>query len=144
MANWHGYFVVERGTISAGNWSALRALYETMGTSGSAFPMWNNHRRARGDGDAVIYESLFDASEVSIDEFKQLLADEFGVAVGDIDNSQAVVSYGGVYDTTVWEFLYNSVVRFTVRRFGRGGPWNEGRAETIAFLASEQAAWEPV
>lgn len=64
------------------------------------------------------------------------------MALGDIDHTQDVVSCGGVYNTTVWEFLYNAVVRFTVRRFGRGGTWQESRAEAWAYLFDSLAEWE--
>jgi hypothetical protein len=74
---WHGYFVVERLNPGDANWSGLRSLYLAMGTHDSAFPCNNTHIRARMDGGAVIYESLFDPAEVSIPAFKQLLADAF-------------------------------------------------------------------
>lgn len=142
MANWHGYFVVERGTIGSGNWAALRALYEAMGASGSDFPAYNNHWRERLDGDAVIYESQFDTDEVSIPAFKQLLADEFEVPVENIEHTVDADDYAG-YGTTVWEFLYNSVTRFTVRRFGGGGTWAESGAECRGYIIANMAEWEP-
>lgn len=137
---WHGYIVVERGTVGGGNWAALCELYETMGTHDSGFPCENTHDRTRMDGDAVIYESRFDPNEVSIESFVALLAGEFGVAVGDIEHTTAVVRYGG-YDTTMWEFLYNAIVRFSVRRFGRGGTWEQSRNECLGYLAANRAAW---
>lgn len=138
---WHGYFIVERGSIGSGNWTALRGLFEAMGTQDSSFPCYNNHRRTRLDDDAVLYESLFDPNEVSIQSFKQLLADEFGVPVSSIEHTTDVISYGD-YETTVWEFLYNAIVRFTVRRFGQGGTWRESGDECRGYLALYQAAWE--
>jgi hypothetical protein len=141
MANWHGYFVVERGTIGSGNWAALQAVYEAMGTHDSTMPAENNHKRARLDGDAVIYESSFDPTEVSIAQFKQLLADEFSLDVEDIEHTVGSDDYAG-YGTTVWEFLYNDVARFTVRRFGGGGTWAESRAEVLGYLSDNAASWE--
>jgi hypothetical protein len=140
---WRGYFVVERGAIGAGNWASLQWLYERMGTRGSSFPMWNNHQRARLDGDAMIYEFKFEPGEVSVASFKELLANEFSIPIEDIDHTQDVVSYSGSVDTMVWEFLYNDLVRFTVRRFGRGGTWAESKTEALAYLQDDQAAWEP-
>ncbi|MHC4621042.1 MAG: hypothetical protein ACYTEQ_25120 [Planctomycetota bacterium] len=141
---WHGYFVVERQNIGSGNWASLRALFEMMGTHDSLIPAYNNHFRARLDGDAVIYESQFNPTEVTIDEFKQLLADEFSVPIGDIQDVQSVVSYTSVYETAVWEFFYSAVLRFTVRRFGRGGDRLVSLAETHAYFAANLAAWESV
>lgn len=143
MANWHGYFVVERQNIGAGNWVALRALFEEMGTLDSTFPAFNNHRRDRLDDNAVIYESLFDTSEVSILKFKQLLSDEFGVPIEDIDHETTAVDYAG-FGTTVWEFLYGAIERFRVERFGSGGTWSQSGDECRAYLAANRAEWEPV
>ena len=113
-----------------------------MGTHDSPYPMWNTHLRTRNDGDAELYESRFDPNEVSIESFKQFLADEFGVPVEGIDHTTDVTSYGD-YETTVWEFLYDSIVRFTTRRFGRGGPWGESNNEQVAYLILYQSEWEP-
>jgi hypothetical protein len=105
--------------------------------------MYNNHRRTRLDDDAVIYESLYDTSEVSLAAFKQLLADEFGVDVGDIGSVEGSTSYaGGTTDT--WQFTYNAVNRFLVERFGGvGASWGESREEVLGYLAANASDWEP-
>lgn len=142
MANWHGYFVVERGTIGGGNWDTLRVLFEAMGTHDATLPAYNNHRRTRLDEDAVIYESRFDTSEVSIAAFKQLLADEFGVDVNDIEHTIDSASYAGG-STTIWSFLYNAIERFSVGRFGAGGStWQQSGDECRGYLAANRAEWE--
>jgi hypothetical protein len=145
MADWHGYFVVERLNIGAGNWASLQALFEAMGTHDSPFPCFNNHRRARLDGDAVIYESKFDTEEVSIPAFKQLLADEFSVPVEDVLHTIGAEDYAG-YGTTVWTFYYDEIVpgedRFKVERFGGGGSWQESRAEGAGYLILYADQWE--
>ena len=142
MSKIHCYVVVEKGTISAANWDALCALFAAMGEHGTPFPMMNNHSRTRLDGDAVIYESNFDTTEVSIEAFKQMLADEFGVQVGDIDDVPSQDDYAGI-GTATWAFLYNAVSRFIVRRFGGGGAtWQESRLETLGYLKLYAAEWE--
>lgn len=142
MANWHGYFVVERQTLGDSNWAALKAVFEAMGTAGSPFPAYNNHRRTRLDGDAVIYESQFDTSEVSIAAFKQLMADEFGVDVAEIQSNTGSTSYAGG-STTIWTFLYSDVARFVVERFGAGGStWQQSGDECRGYLAANAAEWE--
>lgn len=143
MALAHIYFAIERQNIGTGNWSALVALFEAMGTADSPMPAFNNHWRARLDSDAVIYESKFDTSEVSLEAFKQLLADEFGVDVGDIETVASSADYAGI-GTTVWQFKYNSVDRFKVERFGAGGAtWMQSGDECRGYLALNQAEWEP-
>lgn len=141
MTNWHGYIVIERGTVGIGNWTSLIAVFEGMGTHDSAFPAENTHDRPRLDGDAVIYESAFDPTEITIEQFKELLAAEFGLDVADIEHTIGAEDYAG-YGTTVWEFLYSGVVRFLVRRFGQGGTWPQSRLECLGYLAANSAEWE--
>lgn len=141
----HTYFVVERLNIGIGNWDALIALFEAMGTDDSPMPAYNNHWRKRLDDNAVIYESLFDSDEVSIPAFKQLLADEFGVAVEDILHTLESTDYAG-YETTVWIFYYNEIVpgedRFRVERFAPGGTWAESGDECRGYLKLYADQWE--
>jgi len=145
MANWRGYFAVIRKNVGIGNWSALIALFEAMGQHDSPFPMNNNHWRTRLDGDAVIYESNFDASEVTVAEFKALLAAEFGVPVEDILDTQSSESYAG-HTTQVWTFWYPDLDaghdRFRVERFGNGGTWPVSREECVGYLIQYAAEWE--
>ena len=145
MADWHGYIVIERLNIGIGNWGALVTLFEQMGTHSSTMPAENTHDRTRLDGNAVIYESLFDPDEVSIDQFKELLAGEFGVSVEDILNTTEIVSYGNG-ETTIWTFYYDEIIpgedRFLVERFGQGGAWIESGDECRAYLKLYADQWE--
>ena len=137
------YLVVERQNIGPGNWAALRALFENMGTAGSKYPVWNNHDRERLDGDAVIYESRFDTTEVSLEAFKQMLADEFSVDVADIESVTTAADYAGI-GTTVWQFNYGGQERFKVERFGDGGAsWMDSGDECRGYLKLNAAEWEP-
>lgn len=138
---WSGYFSAERLNIGAGNWTQLQALFEDMGTLDSKFPAWNNHKRTRLDGDAVIYESQFEPGEVSGLKFRQLLSEEFGVPIEDIDQQISQDDYAGI-GTTVWAYSYDAIDRFIVRRFGRGGPWPESRAECLGYLSANTSEWE--
>lgn len=141
--DWHGYFVVERLNIGISNWNALIVLFEAMGTESSPIPAFNNHWRKRIDDNAVIYESMFDTSEVSISAFKQMLADEFGVPVEDIEDVQTEESYAGG-TTIVWTFLYNAVERFKVERFGgSGSTWTQSGDECRGYLFFYRDEWEP-
>jgi hypothetical protein len=137
---WHGYYVSERLNISEANWDALIALFDAMGTSGSPFPAYNNHKRTRLDGDAVIYESQFNPGEVSGAAFRQMLADEFGVDVEDITQVITSDDYVGL-GTTVWTYSYNAIERFIVRRFGGGSTWRQSRLECLGYLAANSEAW---
>ena len=141
---WHGLFVAERLSISAANWAQLQALFEDMGTIGSKVPAINNHKRTRLDGDALIYESRFDPLEVTGAAFRQMLADEFGVPVGDIAQITTQDDYAG-HGTIVWTYSYTAVDRFIVRRFGGGISGRmESLGECLGYLAVNQALWEPV
>lgn len=140
--DWHGYFLVERHTVGAGNWAALLALFEAMGTTDSPYPAHNNHWRARPDGDAVIFESRFNPTEVSIPSFKQLLADEFEIDVADIAHATSHTSYSGDEQSTIWTFAYLGVDRFSVHRFAGGGTWQQSRHEALAYLKANIGEWE--
>ncbi len=138
----HVYFVVERYNIGDSNWAALIALFEDMGTHDSKMPAENSHWRTRLDGDAVIYESKFDTSEVSIAAFKQLLADEFGVDVADIGIDVGTAYYTQV-GTTTWMFNYSGQYRFYIERFGGGGAtWEQSGDECRGYLKMWQDEWE--
>lgn len=146
--NWHGYFVLERLNIGAGNWASLKAMFDDMGTHDSVFPCYNTHLRTRLDGDAVLYESLFDTEEVSIAAFKQLLADVFGVPIEDIHDTKSSASYAGG-ETTIWRFWYPDTAaghdRFLTERFGNGGSaWGESGDECRGYLALHNSEWETV
>ena len=41
--NVHVYILILRQNIGIGNWGALIALFEAMGTKGSPMPAFNNH-----------------------------------------------------------------------------------------------------
>jgi len=143
MALQHQYFVVERQNIGASNWETLVGLFEAMGTSNSPFPAFNNHWRTRLDGSAVIYESNFDSSEVSIPAFTQLLADEFAVDASAIINTAGSTKYSPSGSTRTWQFDYNAINRFEIQRFGGGGAsWEQSRIETLGYLSSNSIAWE--
>lgn len=141
--DWHGYFVVERLNIGISNWNVLIALFEVMGTEGSPMPAFNTHWCTRLDGDAVIYESMFDTSEISVEAFKQMLADEFGVPIEEIDDVETHESYAGG-TTAAYIFLYNTIERFKVERFGGGGAtWLQSGNECRGYLSLYRDEWEP-
>lgn len=145
MAEWQGYICVERGVVGIGNWNALLAFFDTFGPDTAPQPAYLNHYRTRLDGDAKIYEALFDADEVSQDSFKQALADEFSIDPEDIQVVVGEESYGGGF-TRRWDYRYPGAggdIRFTVLRFGGGaGTWAESGAECRAYLETYQAQWE--
>jgi len=71
-----------------------------------------------------------------------MLADEFGVPAGDIEHQVGSISYSGGF-TRIWTFLYNSIERFRVERFGGGGStWKESGDECRGYLALHRAEWE--
>ncbi len=138
----HCYIVVERNTLGAANWQQLCNLFATMGTHDSPFPMYNTVARERLDSDAVIYESNFYPGEITVANFKLLLANEFDVPVEDITDIRIITSYSTDNTTAVWEFSYNAVLRFTVRRFGRRSKWAISGDECRGYLSLYKDEWE--
>jgi hypothetical protein len=149
MPKIHCYFVVERviANLNQANWDRLNSLFTKMGTIGSLFPAHNLHKRVSIDGNKVIYESMFDTGEISLVAFRQLLANEFGVSVDNIDAIMTLDHYSeaGEADTVTWDILYNSESRIVIRRFGGGvAPWEQSRLEAIGYLIQNQAEWESI
>lgn len=144
MARWHGYIVAERGIVGIGNWEHLIIVFEKMGTKDSPMPARNTHWATRLDGNAIIYESAFDPSEVSQEGFKELLATEFNVQIEDIQVIVDEASYAGGF-TRVWDYHYpiGGDLRFTVRRFGGWSVgWDTSGDECRGYLALYRDEWE--
>jgi pectate lyase len=138
MTTWHGYLIVERGDIGAGNWANLRAMFAALGPATASQPAYLNHWR-EVDADTTIYEARFDASEVTQAAFKQMLADEFSVPVENIHVDTHATSHGGAF-SRVWSYRYPGpagAVRFTVHRCAGGGSWQESGHEARAYLGAQ-------
>jgi len=67
---WHGYFAVEDLNLSDAQRDTLVEVLKKLGPDTHPQPACLNHWRTRLDGDAAIFEALFDGDMLTVDAFK--------------------------------------------------------------------------
>jgi hypothetical protein len=142
MANVHLYVGMENLGLNASQKNTFVTAIQGLGQANdSSQPSQRNHWRVRTDTDAVIFEALFDESNLTINAIKQRLADIFGVAVGSISHS---TNQNATYGLVV-TFTYLAVNRLRMVAFGHSGvAWGtiaQSRAAAHAYLLANAAAW---
>jgi hypothetical protein len=149
MAIWNGYIGVWRNVanLNAANFATLIEAMQALGPQSGTVPATLNHDRGNLDDPPTRYnfQASFDSTEVSLDKFKQMMADLFGKPVEDIGDTFVDVSYsGGGRESRVWTFSFPAGItdRVEVVRFGRGGSWAESYQEEAAYREANAADWE--
>jgi hypothetical protein len=145
MAQWHGYFGVERLALSDANWNAIKAALAAI--------LINNPRgahqalqvRLRPDGDAAIVEGLFSTDDLTVDAFKNMLANATGVPVDNITHSENAVTLHAE-PSRIHRFGVGGVDRLRASMFaGVGGfttTWAQSRRECVQYLINNVAEWQ--
>ena len=123
---------------------ALRAL----GPSSHPSPAFLNHWRTRLDGQAAIYEALWEKDKITIQAFKNRLGAIFGVDPDSIDHSVNQVVFA-VRDSAVVTFSRTGTDHIRVVFFGYAGDddwpnWDESGDEARAYLNLYQEEWDEV
>lgn len=138
MAIKRQYLGVENVALTAPQRQTLIDALKALGPSSDPSPARLNHWRVRLDGDAVIFESAFDDSLLTVAQFKTRLAAIFGVAVGSITSATTNPASG-----TLLTFSYQAVARVRVLLFGGStATYAESQAAAQAYLATNAALWE--
>jgi len=144
--NRHVYFGIENLNLNASQRQVLVEALRGLGPAGDRQPAHLCHWRTRLDGEAAIFEALFDESRITVQAFKNRLGVIFGVDPNSIDQAVSNVTFGA-RDTAVVTFSRNSTDYLRVAFFGYDGvdwpTWDESRVETLAYLAANQEEWEP-
>ena len=142
---WHGYFAIEDLNLTDAQRDTLVDVLKALGPGADPQPARLNHWRTRLDGQAAIFEALFDEDKITVDAFKTRLAAIFQVDPATIDHA---------INTQVFHTLSTAVVTFSrtdtdylrVAFFGYDGSawpsWPESGAECRAYLAVGAAEWE--
>lgn len=141
MANKHVYFGIERlPALSAGQRATLVADLKGLGTANnSSQPAERNHWRTRLDNDAVIFEALFDETNIDIAAMKDFLAITFGVSASSIESNTQATVYGLV---VTFSRLGTDYLRSIAFGYDAGWPtWNDSRLAVHVYLAANSAAW---
>ncbi len=140
---WHGYLAIENLNLNSTQRQTFVDELRNLGPASDPQPARLNHWRTRLDDEAVIFEALFNESNLTVAKFKQRLADIFGVDESTIDHSA---------QQQVFETLSTPIVTFSRAgtnyiRFaafgGIGATWFESRLETLAYLKDNSDDWEP-
>ena len=142
MTTWKGYFGVENLNLDAAQKQTLVAELQRLGPSAHRSPACLCHWRTRLDGEAVIFEALFNENNLTAAKFKERLADIFGVAPGTIDTSTQQVTFV-TRPSPVVTFSRNATDYLRMVLFGgTGATWEESGVEARGYLIANQENWE--
>jgi hypothetical protein len=141
MALWHGYFGMENLSLNVSRKAALVAALKALGPGEDAQPARLNHWRVRLDGEAVIFEALFNTDHLTVAAFKNRLGVIFGVDPEDIEHTVYQADVGAVV-----AFSYGGTAYLRVVFFGYDGAnwpdWETSREAAQAYIAAYLGYWE--
>lgn len=142
MASRHFYLGIENLNLNAAQRQTLVDALKALGPASDPQPARLCHWRTRLDGDAAIFEALFNEDNVTIQAFKNRLADIFSVDPATIDHATVTQHFAGG-DTPVVTFsrLGTDYLRFALFG-GAGATWMESGNECRGYLALNKAEWE--
>jgi hypothetical protein len=143
MAKWHGYLGIENLALNPSQRQILVDELRALGPASHPQPACLCHWRTRLDGEAAIFEALFDEDDLTVQVFKQRLAAIFGVDPATIDHDTVVRHFAGG-DTPVVTFSRGGTDYLRFALFG--GPdaeWMESGGECRGYLKTYQEDWEP-
>lgn len=142
MAEWRGYFAIEDLNLNASQRQTLANAIRQHGDNQSPFPNRRNHWRISLDETKIIFEAAFNDEDLTVNSFKQKLANIFSVAVGAINNSNSNQTFRTL-PTPVVTFSHNSTNYLRMALFGGlTATWEQSRQEALAYLATNKAEWE--
>ena len=139
---WHGYFAIEDLNLTDAQRDTLIGVLEKLGPDTHPQPACLNHWRTRLDGDAAIFEALFNEDLLTVDAFKDRLAAIFNIDPESIDHTLTIFHFGPG-STPVAVFSRNGTDYLRMALFG--GPdatWEESGDECRAYLALYAEQWE--
>jgi len=146
MAHRHFYMGIENLNLNAAQRAILIAELRALGPpregdDAETQPCRLNHWRTRLDGQAAIFEALFDEDALAVERFKRRLGAIFGVDPATIDHSTATAHFAGG-DTPVVTFSRGGTDYLRFALFGGvGATWQESRLETLGYLAANAEEW---
>ena len=139
---WHGYFAIEDLNLTDNQRDTLIAVLRNLGPASHPSPACLNHWRTRLDGDAAIFEALFNEAMLTVQAFKDRLGAIFDVDPATIDHALTLHHFGDG-DTPVAVFSRAGTDYLRMALFG--GPdstWQESGDECRAYLSLYLDQWE--
>lgn len=138
MAIRNYYIGVESLSLTTLQKAQLLDAIKQLGANTDPRPASRNHWRVRLDNNAVIFHALFDEDLLTVAVISQQLATLFSVPVIQVTATTATNIYG--QSAT---FVYLAVNRLLIQVFGGVTATSaESRAQVLAYLAANSAAWE--
>jgi hypothetical protein len=139
MAEWQGYFYIENLGLTIQQKQTLVESLRLWGLRNADLsPKKRNHWRVRLDSDAVIFEAVFDANNISVLWFRNKLAEIFNVPVANITSTTTDSEYGPLST-----FKYNTANKLRMGIFGGlTATWIESHEAVLHFIADNRNAWE--
>ena len=142
MTNWHGYFAVEDLNLNDNQRKTLVDRLKKLGPVNDPRPSRRNHWRVRLDGKAVIFEALFNDSVLTVDSFRDRLAELFGVDPVTIDSQLQNVTFKN-RPTPIATFSRGGTDYLRFAAFGGvNAAWTQSGDECRAYLAANKDEWE--
>ena len=143
---WHGYWGIENLGLSAEQRAVIVGELREMGPAADPSPARLNHWRTRLDGEAAIFEALWDEEKITIEAFENRLGAIFEVNPDSIDHATQRVTLA-VRETAICTFSRNGTDYLRVAFFGYPGgedwpTWNESGDEARAYLLANLEEWE--
>jgi hypothetical protein len=136
---WQGYFYIENLGLNAQQKSTLVSALQSWGQHNDApNPRDRNHWRVRLDGEAVIFEAVFEADNLTVPSLRSRLANLFGVNAEQI----TVVAIQNKYGELA-VFSYNNVDRLRVGVFaGLQAGYAGSQAAAQQFIIDFATDWQ--
>ena len=142
MAKRHFYLGIENINLNASQKQTLITELKALGPASDPQPARLCHWRTSLDGDAVIFEALFNENNLTVARFKQRLGAIFGVDPETINHSTNQLDFAG-FGTPVVTFSRGGTDYLRFALFGGvGATWMESGDECRGYLKANQEDWE--
>ncbi len=138
MSEWQGYFYIENLGLSAQQKQTLVDVLHAWGLRNvDPSPKKRNHWRVRLDNEAVIFEAVFEANNITVLWFRNKLAEIFSVPLANITATTTTTDYGPLST-----FKYNTVNKLRMGIFASlNATWSESHDAVLQFISDNRSAW---
>ena len=145
MASQQVYFGIENLALNDAQRAMLVAALRALGPTSHPQPACLCHWRTRLDGQAAIFEALFEEDTITVVTFKNRLGSIFGVDPATIGHDIRLVTLA-TRESAVVTFSRGGTDYLRVVFFGYAGAdwptWMESGNECRAYLRANAAEWE--
>ena len=142
----HVYFGIENLALNDTQRGELVDALRKLGPDKHPQPACLCHWRTRLDGQAAIFEALFNEDVITIAAFKNRLGNIFDIDPESITHAVVYPTFANL-STAVVTFGRNATDYLRVAFFGYNGTdwptWEQSNVETLAYLAANRDLWEP-